>query len=272
MLRVFSYGGGVQSTASLVLAAQGRLDYQTFLFCNVGEDSEYPKTLAYVHEVAIPYAKAHGLDLIELHKQRRDGNRETIYGRLMRPGSRSIGIPIRMNGNGAPGRRSCTYDFKIAVVDRWLKQQGANHTGATVGLGISLDEIGRMKPNMDPKTLDWKFNAFPLIEEMPNPLTRMDCLNVIGAVGLPIPPKSACIFCPFHTLRRWQDMRQYEPEQFWYSAHLEKVINERRAMLGLDPVWFCSKLKPLEEATTALHQETLFDESDWACDSGYCFV
>jgi hypothetical protein len=32
MIRVFSYGGGVQSTAALVLAAQGVIDYHTFLW------------------------------------------------------------------------------------------------------------------------------------------------------------------------------------------------------------------------------------------------
>lgn len=41
-LRVFSYGGGVQSTAALVLAAQGRIDFPAFVFANVGEDSEHP--------------------------------------------------------------------------------------------------------------------------------------------------------------------------------------------------------------------------------------
>lgn len=41
-MRVFSYGGGVQSTAALVLAAQGKIDYPTFLFCNVGDDSNIP--------------------------------------------------------------------------------------------------------------------------------------------------------------------------------------------------------------------------------------
>jgi hypothetical protein len=39
--RVVSYGGGVQSNALLVLAAQGRIDYRTFLFANVGDDSEH---------------------------------------------------------------------------------------------------------------------------------------------------------------------------------------------------------------------------------------
>src|ERR671910_1536926 len=39
--RVVSYGGGVQSNALLELAAQGRIDYRTFLFANVGDDSEH---------------------------------------------------------------------------------------------------------------------------------------------------------------------------------------------------------------------------------------
>src|SRR5690348_2960939 len=56
MLKIFSYGGGVQSTAALVLAAQGRLDYRTFVFCHVGADSENPETLSYVCEVARPFA------------------------------------------------------------------------------------------------------------------------------------------------------------------------------------------------------------------------
>src|SRR5579884_1939247 len=105
-LKVFSFGGGVQSTAALVLAAQGRIDYRTFLFCNVGEDSENPDTLAYVSEVAKPFAAQHGLDLIELCKVRRDGSIDTVYSTMTRPGSRSIGIPVHMS-NGAPGRRAC---------------------------------------------------------------------------------------------------------------------------------------------------------------------
>lgn len=268
-MKIFSYGGGVQSTAALVLAAQGKIDYPTFLFCNVGNDSEHPETLKYVHEVAMPFAQAHGITLIELHKTR-FGEPETLYQRLTRPGGRSIGIPVRMNGNGAPGRRSCTYDFKIAVVDKWLIEQGARGSGAQVGLGISLDEIQRMKPNTDEDT-QWKENVFPLIMDVPKPLTRQDCLNIIRHAGLPIPPKSACIFCPFHTLRKWQEMRTHEPEHFLYAANLEKFINEKRKAQGMPPVWFSSKLVPLEQATTAYRQESLFSEEDEECE-GYCFV
>lgn len=62
-LRVVSYGGGVQSTALLALATRARIPHRTFLFCNVGDDSEHPATLRCVREVATPFAAAHGIDL-----------------------------------------------------------------------------------------------------------------------------------------------------------------------------------------------------------------
>jgi hypothetical protein len=308
-MRVFSYGGGVQSTAALVLAAQGKIDYPTFLFCNVGDDSEHPETLKYVREVAMPYAKLHGITLEEIHRTRKNGEIETLYGRLTKPDSKSIGIPVRMNTSGAPGRRSCTADFKIAVVDRWIKKNTQRghiqakreavllHYGlstldketvkqimftldtffsehepvAEVGLGISLDEMQRVKPNMDPDTIYWKVNTHPLIFEVPRPLTRQDCMNIITDAGLPVPPKSACWFCPYHRLSKWQAMRQNEPLLFWKAAALEAFLNERRKGLGMDEVWFTRLLIPLAQATTAYKQESLFSEEDEECE-GYCFV
>lgn len=308
MIRVFSYGGGVQSTAALVLAAQGKINFPTFLFCNVGEDSENPATLDYVRDYARPYAAAHGIELIELQKTRFQ-EPETLYQHLTRPGSRSIGIPVRMNGSGAPGRRSCTADFKILVVDRWLKEHTAggyiqalkeallfryalgkldketvqkvivtlndfyqeNEPAAHVGLGISLDEVERVKPNSDPDTIAWKENVFPLLDEVERPLTRQDCMNVIEHAGLPIPPKSSCWFCPYHKLSVWQEMRQNQPALFWRAVELEKFLNERRSSLGLDPVWFTRLLKPLDQATHEYGQAGLFDDEPMdACESGYC--
>lgn len=272
MIRVFSYGGGVQSTAALVLAVQGKIDYRTFLFCNVGDDSENPATIAYVDEVARPYAASHGLEIIELHKVLRTGEPDTLFKRLTKPGSKSIGIPVRMNGNGAPGRRSCTADFKVTVVDRWLRENGGK-SGSVVGLGISLDEIERMKPNSDLDTTKWKENRFPLIEEVERPLTRQDCLNVIAGAGLPIPPKSSCFFCPFHKMSVWQEMRQDQPDLFWRSVELEEFLNQRRESLGMDSVWLSGALKPLDEATHEYLQDNIFDfDAFEGCESGYCMV
>lgn len=161
-LRTFSYGGGWQSTAALVLAAQGRLDYRVFVFANVGEDSEHPGTLAYLRRVAVPYAAANRLELHEVRRTRRDGTPETLYGRLTRPGSRSLPIPVRMPDTGAPGTRNCTADFKIRVVARWQRQHGATPADpATTALGITLDEIGRARTDSG---VPHQVLAYPLLD------------------------------------------------------------------------------------------------------------
>jgi 3'-phosphoadenosine 5'-phosphosulfate sulfotransferase (PAPS reductase)/FAD synthetase len=277
-VKAVSYGGGVQSNGLLVLAAKGIIDFKTFLFCNVGDDSENPETLAYVDKYAKPYAKKHGLEIVTLQKTRLRGEQAgepvTLYQTITRPGSRSIPIPVRMNGNGAPGNRSCTVEFKIHVVDRWLRKQGAhrNNEGAEVALGISLDEFQRAKQNIDTDTLAWKTNVFPLLDSLPRPYTRQDCINEILSAGLPVPPKSSCWFCPYHSLSVWQEMRTQNPAQFWQAVELERFINKRREKLGLDRVWFTSKLKPLDDVTTDHKQLNLFDDDEDFCESGYCLI
>ncbi|WP_285491084.1 phosphoadenosine phosphosulfate reductase [Amycolatopsis taiwanensis] len=266
-MKVISYGGGVQSTALLVLAAQGRIDYKVFLFSNVGDDSEHPATLAYFRQVALPYAEQSGLDLRELRRRRRDGSTETLMQRLRRPESRSIPIPVRM-ANGAPGRRSCTADFKIKVIDRWLRQQGASvRDPATVGIGISLDEIHRA--NRRRRGPHEKIE-YPLLDLG---LRRTDCERIIKEAGLPVPPKSSCYFCPFRTVEAWRHQRAHEPDLFRKSIELEDVLNVRRAALGRDPVYLSRYGRPLVEAIPGPASAHLpEDPGDAECDSGWCMT
>lgn len=270
MIKAFSFGGGVQSVAALVLAAQGRIAYDTFLFANVGDDSEYPETMTYLREVAMPYAANHGLNLIELRKTRKDGSSETLWEKLHRT-ERSVDIPMRMS-NGAPGNRSCTADFKIKVVSKWMRQNGATRDKpGIVGIGISVDEIQRMKPSQ----LAHIRNDHPLIELE---LNRQDCVKVISDAGLPVPPKSSCFFCPFHNTRAWQELSDSHPELFARAVGLERLINERLARRGKDPIWMSSKLRPLDDVVNGSHrwQMSLFDEPDdgqhscgpFTCDGG----
>ena len=92
-IRVVSHGGGVQTTAMLVLAATGRIDYQTFLFANVGDDSEHSGTLRYLREVAMPYAAENGITIHELQRTKRTGERDTIWAR-MHDHTGSAAIPV----------------------------------------------------------------------------------------------------------------------------------------------------------------------------------
>jgi hypothetical protein len=269
-LHTFSYGGGWQSTAALVLAAQGRLDYRVFLFANVGDDSEYPGTLTYLHRIAKPFAAANGLELHEVYRRRQDGTPETLYGRLTRPGSRSLPIPVRMPDTGAPGTRACTADFKIRVVARWQREHGATPADpAVTALGITLDEIGRARSDSG---IPHQRLAYPLLDLG---LRRADCPGIIADAGLPLPPKSACWFCPYHRPAEWARMQRQEPELFARACDLEAQLIARRRELGRDPVYLSRFGRPLGEVFAA-RQGVLFDpdptvELD-ACESGYCMT
>lgn len=260
-MKTFSFGGGVQSMACLVLAAQGKIDYNVFLFSNVGADSENPKTIEYINTYAKPFADAHGLQMIELQRVKRDGTPETIMGR-MQTSLRSLPIPVRMS-NGAPGRRSCTSDFKISVIAKWQKQHGATKKNPGVcGLGISLDEFQRARTDSG---IGWQILEYPLIDLR---LTRRDCMQIINNAGLPVPPKSSCFFCPFHSPTEWQRLKREQPELFQKCVQLETMLNDRRAMLKKDTVFFHPALQPLSIAVG--EQYTLWNEMD-VCEYGYCF-
>lgn len=267
-LRIFSYGGGWQSTAALVLAAQGELDFRTFVFANVGDDSEHPQTLHYIREHAVPFAEANGIDLHMVDRVKRDGTVETLYGRLTREESRSLPIPVRMS-NGAPGTRSCTADFKIRVIGRWVKAHGANaENPATVGIGISVDEVHRANAR---RSEPYERIVYPLLDLG---VRRADCPRIIRSAGLPVPPRSACWFCPLHRPTVWQDMRRDEPELFERAAALEDLLNERRDTLGKDHVYLTRFGAPLRRVIPE-GVETLplvDDHGDGECDSGWCFT
>lgn len=268
MLRTFSFGGGVQSTAALVLAVQGEIDYPTFLFCNTGDDSEDPATLDYVTEHAGPYAERHG---IALHELRYPGR--TLYQRLTTlgpQGGQFIGIPFRLGETGKPGKRSCTDDYKVTQIHRWQKARGATASDpALTGLGISLDEMQRERTPIDPARPEQR-RDYPLIRLR---LTRQDCVRIIERAGLPVPPKSACWFCPYKSRRRWQELRDYRPALFDQAVDLEAGVNARRAARGLGPVWLTDDLVPLDQATSPHRQLPMFmDDTEDACESGYCMV
>jgi hypothetical protein len=271
-LSTISYGGGVQSTALLVLAAERKIPFDTFLMSNVGDDSEHPATLTYVREIAAPYAAANGITLQMLERRRRDGTPETLMGRLMKPGSRSLPIPVRMS-NGAPGNRSCTADFKIRVVGRWLKAHGATAAHpATVGIGISLDEIQRANT----RTKDeWERVVYPLIGigiDTGLKMRRQDCDQLIRRAGLPVPPKSSCFFCPFHKPAAWSDLHRDRPDLFDRAVELEDTLNERRTTLGKDPVFLTRFGIPLRDAIDTDQELLPLAGADGACDSGWCFT
>lgn len=263
-LRVFSYGGGVQSTAALVLAGQGKIDYPVFLFANVGNDSEHPDTLRYVEEVAKPYAVAHGIELIEVQRMRK-GQKLTLYSEMQRDDRKGVDIPIRHADTGKPMNRQCTKHFKVLVIGKWTKAHGATlDAPALVGLGISIDEYQRMNTR---SFVDWHVNEYPLIDLR---LSRNLCREIIASAGLPQPRKSACWFCPFTARRDWMAMRAERPDLFMNAVVLEQDILARRRREGQIPAYLTQWGRALPDVIG--EQAMLPLDDDDTCESGFCMT
>lgn len=260
-LRSVSYGGGVQSTALLVLAAQGTINFPLFIFANTGEESEHPATLRYVREVAMPYAEAHGIEMVEVQRRKRGGAKEDLRDRL---DAGRTAIPVRRRKEGKPMSRSCTTDFKVKAIEKELRRRGATEEApAIVAIGISVDEIARAKSEgVDPKA-PTQYRVYPLLK--PLHLTRMDCRQVIADGGLPVPPKSACWFCPMHDGTAWTNLRKETPDLFEEACKIEAHLSASSS--DGKPVYLTRKGVPLAEAVR--DDPTLFGDD---CESGYCMT
>ena len=273
-LRIFSSGGGKQSIAALVLSAQGAIDFPIHVFCNVGADSENPETLRYLEEYAKPYAEDKNITFREIitKKGRKPAKgindtrpQETVYNRAMTHAT-AVNIPVFFQGSGAPGRRNCTTDFKIKQVNRVARELGATDTNpAIIGIGISIDEFQRMSSD-NPYTPHVR-KEHPLIDLR---LTRADCEAIIRRAGLPVPPKSSCYFCPFHSMATWQELKRKQPDLFGKAVEMEREMNKKRANIGKDYVFLTRKLRPLDQVIG--DQIDMFDDSDDACESGFCMT
>lgn len=261
-MNVFSYGGGVQSTAALVLSVAGRIPYPVFLFANTGDDSEHPETVRYVRDVAMPYAKAGGVELHEIRRTRRGGTAAPTLYQAVTEHPTEIAIPIR-NQEGAPFRRGCTKHWKTVPIAQWTKARGATpDSPATIGLGISIDEWQRA--NMT-SYFDWHVNVYPLLDLQ---LSRQDCVRIIQDAGLPLPRKSACWFCPFTRMSEWSRMKAEDPSLFMNAVVFERNIIAKRRQRGLPPAYLTGYGRTLDQL---VGDQSLLDIDD-TCESGHCMV
>jgi hypothetical protein len=218
MLRVLSLGAGVQSTTMALMAAHGEFD--VLPDCAIFADTQSEPKAVYDH---LKWLMSDNVLPFPVHIVTRGNLGEQVLANVrgeQRVGKRDT-IPAfttGKDGGAAPLARHCTNDFKIAPIEKKVREmlglpKGYRHQGPPLveqWIGISTDEASRMKPN--PKR--WAENRWPLIEKRIN---RNDCLRWMERNGYPTPPKSACTFCPYHNNTMWRDMRDNAPDD-WLRA------------------------------------------------------
>ena len=149
--------------------------------------------------------------------------------------------------------------LKVAPIRRWL-QANRNKQPVELWLGISTDEALRMKPS-DVKYIT---NRWPLIELG---MSRHDCKLWLEVHGLEIPPKSACVFCPFHNQAAWHELKISGNGDWEKAVEIDRAIRKTRPPYDL----FVHPARiPLEEVDVRNLEDRgqlrLWDEE---CD-GYC--
>jgi hypothetical protein len=121
-------------------------------------------------------------------------------------------------------RRQCTSDYKIVPIRRKVRElagltrkRSPDYPVVEQWLGISTDEIVRAKPSFE----TWQIKRFPLIEKR---MSRHDCLAWLRRHDYPVPPKSACIGCPYHDNARWRRMRDHDPEAWLDAVKVDRAL------------------------------------------------
>lgn len=253
-MRVISLGWGVQSFA---LAAMSALGVLPPVDAAIHADTTHERRETYEFAARwTPWLEARGVRVVTVRAELKTTNIET--------GITPPFFTVGPEGNGML-YRLCTDRWKIRPIQRWIR---ANRNGRRVEscLGITLDEWTRMKDSR----VSYITNVYPFMQIFSPPMTRHQVLRWLINNGLEVPVKSACVFCPFHNLEAWRDIRDNGNGDWAKAIEADRLIRDKR------PGYRCyvhPARVPLDEVDLRNEQDhgqlTLWDEEE--C-TGNCFL
>lgn len=184
MLLGLAYGVGVDSTAIIAGLVKRGIRPDFILFANAG--SEKKKTYDYLPIIQKYLADNRFPPVTIVRYKPVYAPYDTLEGNMV------------MNATlpGATfGRGSCTDKFKIQPQMKWEKQEYASRKiQKMIGFDASEEfRILRANDKAHTKKSERYEYLFPLIEWG---WDREECKARIREAGLPVPPKSSCVFCP----------------------------------------------------------------------------
>ena len=258
-LKIISLGMGVQSTAVYLMSSMeyrlSRADYAVF----ADPQAEHPKTYEMLEWLLNWQIKNNGIPIIV----NKDKNLHKDILSSYKKGSRVASIPAHTSNNGIV-RRQCTSEYKIQPV---IKSSRELHElkprqrmkPTEMWLGISTDEIQRMKESIL-YNIDY---FYPLIYHN---MSRADCLNFFKENNFPVPSKSSCVFCPFHSDKFWRSLKKENGSAWKMSVEIDKVIRSHPKMK--EKQYLSKHCQPLDSIDFQENQTDLFEEE---CE-GYCGI
>lgn len=224
-IHVISLGAGVQSSTMALMAARRELTPMPACAIFADTQNETQSVYRWIEHVLKPNCEPHFNILIvskgdlgaTAARPRISASTGKIYSKPAIPFF-VLKEPGKPPGRGA--RRQCTSDFKIEVIQRALREvlgikQGGQAVLVKQWLGISTDEAHRARDSQKP----WIQNVYPLIDKG---MSRKDCQDWLKKNGFPEAPRSACVYCPFHSDDEWLRLKNAESQEFAKAVKWEK--------------------------------------------------
>jgi len=240
MPTVISYGGGIQSTALVVLAMRERWPIDEIVHVDL-LDAESPATREYVRYFREWLQREYGRDITVIE---RNMYRDMLHNPGFTP------VPWHGRRERFMLKRQCTREYKVQPLQRYLYDR---YPGERIGLmlGISVDEYHRMRDSSAARIE----HVYPLVDRR---LTRWQCRDVIERAGLAVPWKSSCWFCPYRSVvSQWALVQRY-PDLAGMARALEDRINAERRSRGKDEI-------------VVLRADVEVEQVDF-CEAGFCDV
>ena len=229
--RALSLGAGVQSSVLALLLSRsdprlGEFGYpkpDVAVFADTGWEPRYVYDhLAWLEaQLDYPLVRVSGGDI-----------RANLKRGLTASGHRFVDVPFyTVDPDGRKGmlRRQCTNHYKIAPIHARIRTLAGGRRGrpfprerrVEMWLGISSDEVGRMKPSREP----WVSHRWPLVDLG---MTRRDCAEWFADAypGRTL-PRSACVICPYRSDEHWLELKRSEPESYEAAVEFDRWLRRR---------------------------------------------
>lgn len=194
------------------------------------------------------------------------------------------------NPDGSAGmlRRQCTYEYKIlefnATIRKIIDKPKGKFPKAEIWMGITGEELDRMEtPAIKGFTNVYSFVGWQIdssgkaerVNYLPRVWYRSTCIEYLQTNNLPVPPKSACTFCPFMGDDEWLDMKEDDPAEFAEVVTLDRDIRNSSAN-GLESEIFLHRsLLPLDQVVlekSDTSETDMFGNKKGFCKGSFCNI
>lgn len=223
-LCTLSLGAGTQSSALLMLALRGELpdDYPPLdaaIFADTGDE---PQAVYDYLAILARECSRYGVPLYTVHGA--DGTPLSEWATSRERKADNLGVPAFIDHGDRIGmaRRKCTGRFKIVPIKRQVRELlgGKTHGKKALQLiGMSFDEADRMKPS----DVGYIEHAWPLVDMR---WRRQQSIDYLHRIGMPQPPRSACVYCPYRSNAEWRWLRDNDPAGWDHAVKVDHELRE----------------------------------------------